>query len=102
MAEYPALHVDEYENSSILYLKPYDLSQNRVDDVLTKLRQVQSAGKQKILLDLRDVTDGDMDSAVLLANAFSEVGHHCHSAGPNLSRSRRGRRSQRILLRRRR
>ncbi len=74
MTEYPALHVDEYENSSILYLKPYDLSQNRVDDVLTKLRQVQAAGQQKILLDLRDVSAGDMNSAVLLANAFLKSG----------------------------
>lgn len=74
LADYPALHVDEYENSSILYLKPYDLSQNRVDDILTKLRQVQTAGKQKILLDLRDVTGGDMNSAVELANAFLKSG----------------------------
>ncbi len=74
MADYPALHVEEYENSSILYLKPYDLSQNRVDDMLTKLRQVQTAGKQKVLLDLRDVTGGNMNSAVELANAFLKSG----------------------------
>lgn len=73
MAEYPAIHVDEYENSSIFYLKPYDLSQNRVDDIVKKLRQVQS-GKQKILLDLRDVSGGNMDSAVRLANAFLKSG----------------------------
>ncbi|MHB1674856.1 MAG: S41 family peptidase [Acidobacteriaceae bacterium] len=72
--DYPALHVEEYENSSILYLKPYDLSQNRVDDMLTKLRQVQTAGKQKVLLDLRDVTGGNMNSAVELANAFLKSG----------------------------
>ena len=72
--DYPALHVDEYENSSILYLKPYDLTQNRVDDMLTKLRHVQATGKQKVLLDLRDVTGGDMNSAVELANAFLKSG----------------------------
>jgi carboxyl-terminal processing protease len=73
MAAYPAMHVDEYENSSILYLKPYELSQNRVDDIVKKLRQVQS-GKQKILLDLRDVSGGNMNSAVRLANAFLKSG----------------------------
>jgi carboxyl-terminal processing protease len=73
MADYPAMHVDEYENSSIFYLKPYDLSQNRVDDIVKKLRQAQS-GKQKILLDLRDVSGGNMDSAVRLANAFLKSG----------------------------
>ena len=74
MADYPALRADEYDNSGILYLKPYDLSQSRVDDMLTKLRQVQAAGKQKILLDLRDVTGGNMNSAVQLANAFLKSG----------------------------
>ncbi|MES2220190.1 MAG: S41 family peptidase [Acidobacteriota bacterium] len=71
LPDYPALHVDEYENSSILYLKPYDLSESRVGDVVSKLRQV---GKQKILLDLRDVTGGNMNSAVRLANAFLKSG----------------------------
>lgn len=74
MAQYPALHVDEYENSSILYLKPYDLKKERVQDVLARIQQMQKTGKQKILLDLRDVSDGDIDSAVLLANAFLKSG----------------------------
>lgn len=74
MADYPPLHTDEYDNSSILYLKPYDLSQSRVDDMLTRLRQVQITGKQKILLDLRDVSGGNMHSAVQLANAFLKSG----------------------------
>ena len=74
LAQYPALHVDEYENSSILYLKPYDLSKDRTDEVLSKLEQVQKTGQQKVLLDLRDITDGDMDSAVRLSNAFLKTG----------------------------
>lgn len=74
MAQYPALHTDDYENGSILYLKPYDLRPDRVDEILTRLRQLQTAGHQKILLDLRDVSDGDMDSAVTLANAFLKSG----------------------------
>ncbi len=74
MAEYPALHTDEYENSSILYLKPYDLQKQRVDEVLARVNQAEKNGKQKILLDLRDVADGDMDSAVRLTNAFLKSG----------------------------
>ncbi len=73
MAQYPAVLVDQYENNSILYLKPYDLSPDRVNALLARLRQVQ-AGRQKVLLDLRDVTDGDMNSAVQLANAFLKSG----------------------------
>ena len=71
--------MDEYENSSILYLKPYDLEKQRVQ-ILARIEQnqkngqVQKTAKQKILLDLRDVSDGNMDSAVLLANAFLKSG----------------------------
>ena len=74
MAEYPALHVDEYENSSILYLKPYDLRQPRVDEVVHRIAAMEKRGNQKILLDLRDVADGDMNSAVQLTNAFLKSG----------------------------
>lgn len=74
VTEYPALHVDEYEDSSILYLKPFDLQKERVDQVLGKVGEAQKTGKQKILLDLRDVADGDMDSAVRLASAFLKPG----------------------------
>lgn len=71
---YPALHTDEYENSSILYLKPFDLQKERVDEMLNKLAQIQKSGQQKILLDLREVSNGDMDSAVRLASAFLKPG----------------------------
>ncbi|HET9087901.1 MAG TPA: S41 family peptidase [Acidobacteriaceae bacterium] len=74
LTAYPALHTDEYENSSILYLKPFDLQKERVDELLTKVSQVQKSGQQKILLDLRDVSSGDMDSAVRLASAFLKPG----------------------------
>lgn len=74
LTAYPALHTDEYENSSILYLKPFDLQKERVDEVLNKVAQVQKSGQQKVLLDLRDVSSGDMDSAVRLASAFLKPG----------------------------
>ena len=74
LAQYPALHTDEYENSSILYLKPYDLDPRRVDETLAKIAQPEKTGKQKILLDLRDVAGGDMDSAVRLTDAFLKSG----------------------------
>ncbi len=74
LAQYPGLHADEYENGSILYLKPYDLQKQRVDELLTRIDQAEKRGKQKILLDLRDVTDGDMESAVRLSSAFLKTG----------------------------
>jgi carboxyl-terminal processing protease len=74
MRAYPALGVSEYENGSILYLKPYELQKQRVDELLTRIAQAQKSGPKKILLDLRDVTGGSMDAAVHLANAFLKSG----------------------------
>lgn len=74
VTQYPALLTQEYENGSILYLKPYELQKQRVDEVLAQVARAQKNGKQKILLDLRDVANGDMDSAVRLTNAFLKSG----------------------------
>ena len=68
----PALSEQQYENSSILYLKPGSLTAARVDEIAAKIK---SAGKtRKILLDLRDVSDGDADQGIRLANFFINQG----------------------------
>ena len=68
----PALSEQQYENSSILYLKPGSLSAARVDEIAAKIK---SAGKtRKILLDLRDVSEGDADQGIRLANFFINQG----------------------------
>ena len=74
LPQYPTLRADELENNSILYVKPFDLQKDRVDALLARIGQIQNAHPQKVLLDLRDVTDGEMDSAVRLANAFLKTG----------------------------
>lgn len=72
--EYPAMGTEQYENSSILYLKPYDLSKERVDQIIDRLHAMQKNGNQKVLLDLRNVSEGDTDAALRLANAFLKTG----------------------------
>ncbi len=68
----PALSEQQYENSSILYLKPGSLSTARVDEIAAKIK---AAGKtRKILLDLRDVSEGDADQGIRLANFFINQG----------------------------
>jgi len=68
----PSLTEQQYENSSILYLKPGSLSAARVDELAAKIK---SAGKsRKILLDLRDVSEGDADQGIRLANFFINQG----------------------------
>jgi len=68
----PALSDQQYENSSILYIKPGALTTDRVDQVAAKIK---SAGKTpKILLDLRDVSEGEPEQGMRLANFFINQG----------------------------
>jgi len=63
-----------YENASILYLKPVILDHEHVGQVEAKLKSMQKAGNKKILLDLRDVSAGDMGEATRLANLLLKSG----------------------------
>jgi carboxyl-terminal processing protease len=72
MISTPALSQQQYENSTILYLKPGTLTPARVDDVAA---QIKAAGKnRKILLDLRDCTGDDPQQGLRLANFFLKQG----------------------------
>ncbi|HWB33168.1 MAG TPA: S41 family peptidase [Acidobacteriaceae bacterium] len=64
----PPVKEDQYENASILYLKPEILDVQHVDEVQSRLKQMSKDGNKKILLDLRDVAAGDMGQAIRLAN----------------------------------
>jgi carboxyl-terminal processing protease len=70
----PAVSETFYENSSILYLKPVTLDRAHVDEVEKKLKEAQKTGQKKVALDLRDVSAGDMNEAVRLANFFVASG----------------------------
>ena len=68
----PAIGEQQYENSSILYLKPGALTADRVDEIAAKIK---AAGKsRKILLDLRDDSQGDPQQGLRLANFFISQG----------------------------
>src|SRR6202012_2429807 len=53
----PALGAQQYENSTILYLKGGALTRDRVAEIETRLRGMAKDGNKKVLLDLRDVSD---------------------------------------------
>src|SRR5208282_781373 len=72
VVEPPALNQQEYENSTILYLKPGVLTAARVDEIGSKIKE---AGKgRKVLLDLRDCTGDDQQQGLRLANFFIKQG----------------------------
>ncbi len=61
-----------YENSTILYLKPGQLTQASVDEIAAKLK---ADGKgRKVLLDLRDSWGNDPQQGLRLANFFIKQG----------------------------
>jgi carboxyl-terminal processing protease len=70
----PALGEIQYENSSILYLKPGILNKERVQEIGARLKAMQKNGNKKVLLDLRDVAEGDEDQGIRLANFFIDKG----------------------------
>ena len=74
VAQAPPLGQTEYESSSILYLKPVVLNKERVNEIASRLKAMQKNGNKKVLLDLRDVAEGDEEQGVRLANLFLESG----------------------------
>jgi carboxyl-terminal processing protease len=72
VAAEPSLAEQQYDNSTILYLKPGPLTAMRVDEIAARLK---SAGKnRKILLDLRDSAGADPQQGLRLANFFIKQG----------------------------
>jgi len=67
----PALSEQQYENASILYLKPGVITKARVDELSAKIK---AAKNHKVLLDLRDASGGDPDEGLRLANFFINQG----------------------------
>ena len=72
--ETPALEKRDYDQSDILYLKPIVLSKDRVTEIEKQLKDASKDGHKKVLLDLRDVSEGDELQGVRLANAFIKTG----------------------------
>jgi carboxyl-terminal processing protease len=68
----PPLSQQQYENSSILYIKPGVLTAAHVDDIAAKIKS--AAKSEKILLDLRDCTGDDAQQGLRLANFFIKQG----------------------------
>lgn len=74
MISEPPVSDTVYENATILDLRPMAIDREHVQQLEGKLRGMQKAGNKKILLDLRDVSTGDMAEGVRLANFFLKQG----------------------------
>lgn len=69
----PALGEQQYENASVLYLKPGVITKDRVDEIAAKIKANKG---RKIVLDLRDSSGRGVDEeeGLRLANFFIEKG----------------------------
>ena len=71
----PAVVDTVYENGSILDLHPEILDREQVNAIEAKLKAAEkSGGEKKVILDLRDVSAGQMDEGIRLANLFLKSG----------------------------
>jgi len=78
----PPLSDQLYENSSILYIRPNELSKDRVNEIESRLKglgkgdsgKAENKDTKKVLLDLRDVAVGDEAQGIRLANFFLQSG----------------------------
>lgn len=64
----------QYENNSIVELKPSTIDKERVQEIEQRMKAMPKDGNRKILLDLRDVASGDVNEAMRLANFFLDKG----------------------------
>ena len=68
----PAMAEQQYESSTILYLKPGELTASRVDEIAAKVKSWGNT--RKVLLDLRDSSGDDAQQGLRLANFFVKQG----------------------------
>ena len=64
----------QFENASIISLRPVVLTKERVNEIENKLKSITKSGNHKIILDLRDVAEGDEAQGIRLANFFLQSG----------------------------
>ncbi len=70
----PAAADTVFENGSIVDLRPAVLDRAHVDVIEAKLKAAEKGTGRKVVLDLRDVSVGDMGEGVRLANLFLKSG----------------------------
>jgi len=65
---------DKMVDSGIGYVKAVSLNKGKSQDISNKIKSLQKNGAKKLILDLRDTSDGEMSEAVATANLFLNHG----------------------------
>src|SRR5882757_1768953 len=65
---------DKMLESNIAYLKPAALTKGKAQELANKIKSEQSSGAKKLILDLRNVSEGDPNEGIAVANLFLDHG----------------------------
>jgi carboxyl-terminal processing protease len=65
---------DKIMEDAIGYIEPVTLTKGKAQEVAAKIREEQKKGAKKLILDLRNVSDGDPSEAVAVANLLMNHG----------------------------
>ncbi len=93
----PPVTDSQMENGSIVDLKPAVLDREHVDAVEAKLKTAEKGGDKKVVLDLRDVSIGDMAQGVRLANFFLKSGTIATLQGQKVAKQTFGAEAGKVL-----
>jgi carboxyl-terminal processing protease len=65
---------DKMLEGNIAYIKPGTLVKGKAQELATKIKAVQTAGAKKLILDLRNLSEGEISEGIAAANLFLERG----------------------------
>jgi carboxyl-terminal processing protease len=65
---------DKMQESDIGYIKTVSLTKGKAQEIANKIAAETKSGAKRIILDLRDVSDGDATEGVAVANLFLDHG----------------------------
>jgi carboxyl-terminal processing protease len=78
--------LDKFVEEGIGYVQVQSLAKGKSSDTAAKVKSLQKAGAKKLILDLRDVSDGEAPEGVALANLFLDHGMITYLQGQKFSR----------------
>ncbi|MCU1287204.1 MAG: carboxyl-terminal protease [Acidobacteriales bacterium] len=77
---------DKMLESNIAYLKPVTLTKGKAQELANKIKSEQSSGAKRIILDLRNVSEGDPAEGIAVANLFLDHGAIASLKGQKFTR----------------
>lgn len=82
---FPATSEKIIENN-VGYLKPVTLTSGKAQEIAAKIKQLEKAGAKKFILDLRNVSEGEISEGIATANLFLERGIISYRKGQKVTR----------------